>query len=69
MHCMACWEEQSIVRKSPLWHCPGIICIGHLRAKIQGEDGFHFHSHSLKLYRDYVAVLMLTCDFFFLLRS
>lgn len=60
-------RTECVVRKASSWYCLGIICIGHLGAKIRGENGFHFYSRSLKLYRDYVTVFMLTSDFFFLL--
>lgn len=33
-------RTESIVRKSSLWHCPGIICIGHLGVRIAGKMGF-----------------------------
>lgn len=58
--------KNSVVRKSPFWHCPGVFCVG---AKIHGEDEFHFCNCSLKLYRDYVTVFMLTSLFWFFLHS
>lgn len=62
-------RTECVVRKASSWYCLEIICIGHLGAKIREENGLHFYSRSLKLYRDYVTVFMLTSDFFFFHRT
>lgn len=37
-------RTESGVRKAPSWYWPGIVCIGHLGAKIHGGNGFHFYT-------------------------